>query len=525
MTTKKDFDKLRENVVEYQSGEPGESTNVPCAAATEECEAPRKLVFKRAATGEAGSSKRPREDVKHEPLSEDGDLWAGGASARSNGAFIGADLCEGSSSKPVRQNAKKEPPSGAHPLSFIGADLCELSRSKPVRQNAKKEPPSGAHPLLCDDCRIDYPGDCPIHGPLTHIKDTYVSIGDPQRANKTLPDGLSIRRTTLKGTQYGVFATKPLPKRIFFGPYEGVRRETLQMPETRFLRKVHTGTKGRQVDGRPLALSNWMRYVNSAPAGQDPNLVAFERAGAIYYRTCKAVGAFEELLLLDETADTRKSSASGTQKKDSLRPREVFSCTKCGDCFSSQMYLERHDRHHHTERPQGAHSCSTCSYSTNQRWRLDQHSLTHTGERPYVCEICKKDFTWRTDLNVHLLAHTQERPYECPECGERFNCPSHLQRHKKMHSRDPRPHVCPDCGKCYARKDYLKVHLLTHVAERRYECAECGRKFADPSNARHHYLFVHAKQYPLSCPHCGKGFASRRDVRRHVRARHDGQED
>ncbi|XP_065282662.1 histone-lysine N-methyltransferase PRDM9-like isoform X5 [Dermacentor albipictus] len=353
----------------------------------------------------------------------------------------------------------------------------------------------------------------------------YVSIGDPQRANKTLPDGLSIRRTTLKGTQYGVFATKPLPKRIFFGPYEGVRRETLQMPETRFLRKVHTGTKGRQVDGRPLALSNWMRYVNSAPAGQDPNLVAFERAGAIYYRTCKAVGAFEELLLLDETADTRKSSASGTQKKDSLRPREVFSCTKCGDCFSSQMYLERHDRHHHTERPQGAHSCSTCSYSTNQRWRLDQHSLTHTGERPYVCEICKKDFTWRTDLNVHLLAHTQERPYECPECGERFNCPSHLQRHKKMHSRDPRPHVCPDCGKCYARKDYLKVHLLTHVAERRYECAECGRKFADPSNARHHYLFVHAKQYPLSCPHCGKGFASRRDVRRHVRARHDGQED
>nr|XP_054925958.1 zinc finger protein 239-like isoform X1 [Dermacentor andersoni] len=352
-----------------------------------------------------------------------------------------------------------------------------------------------------------------------------VSIGDPQRANKTLPDGLSIRRTTLKGTQYGVFATKPLPKRIFFGPYEGVRRETLQTPETRFLRKVHTGTKGRLVDGRPLALSNWMRYVNSAPAGQDPNLVAFERAGAIYYRTCKAVGAFEELLLLDETADARKSSASVTQKKDSLRPREVFSCTKCGDCFSSQMCLERHNRHHHTERPQGAHSCSTCGYSTNQRWRFDQHSLTHTGERPYVCEICKKDFTWRTDLNVHLLAHTQERPYECPECGERFNCPSHLHRHKKMHSGDPRPHVCPDCGKCYARKDYLKVHVLTHVAERRYECAECGRKFADPSNARHHYLFVHAKQYPLSCPHCGQGFASRRDVRRHVRARHDGQED
>lgn len=452
MTSRIDFDKLFENVVKCRSDEPVESTNVPYAAANEGCEASEKLVLKRGAPGDTGSSKRPRDDVKREPLAEDEDLF-------------------------------------------------------------------------CDDCQIDYHGDCPIHGALTHVKDTYVPIGDPQRANKTLPDGLSLRRTTVKGTQYGVFATKPLPKRIFFGPYEGVRLEKLKKPRTRFSRKVQTGTEASLVDGRPLAFSNWMRYVNSAPAGQQPNLVAFERAGAVYYRTCKTVGAFEELLLLDEKAGTRKSTASGTQKKHSLRPREVFSCTKCGDCFSSPEYLARHDRHRHPERPQGALRCSTCDFSTNKRWRLDQHNFTHTGERPYVCEICQKDYTWRTDLNVHLLTHTQERPYECKVCGERFNCPSHLLRHKKMHSSDPRPHVCSNCGKCYARKDYLKVHMLTHATERQYECAECGRRFADPSNAKHHYSFVHAKQYPLSCPHCGKGFASRRDVRRHVLARHDGQED
>ncbi|KAH6932461.1 hypothetical protein HPB50_006186 [Hyalomma asiaticum] len=316
--------------------------------------------------------------------------------------------------------------------------------------------------VVCDDCEINYPGDCPVHGPLTHIKDTH----------------------------------------------------------------VHTATGNAVVEGRPVALSNWMRYVNTASRGQQHNLVAFERAGALYYRTCRAVGAFEELLLLNESVDFRISNASGSPRRESLLHSEViYSCGKCGDCFSSRGSLTRHDRYHHADRPLGVYTCSQCDYSTNRRSNLEQHVMTHTGERPYVCEICQKDFTWRSDLNIHLLTHTKERPYECPDCGERFNCPSHLLRHRKMHSNDSRPHACPHCGKCYARKDYLKVHVRTHMKDKQHECQECGRKFVDPSNARHHYQFVHAKQYPFSCPHCSKGFASRRDVRRHVLARHDGEEE
>lgn len=48
-------------------------------------------------------------------------------------------------------------------------------------------------------------------------------MGDQQRADKTLPEGLSIRRSGIKGAQYGAVAMKPLPKRLRFGPYEGVR--------------------------------------------------------------------------------------------------------------------------------------------------------------------------------------------------------------------------------------------------------------------------------------------------------------
>lgn len=54
-----------------------------------------------------------------------------------------------------------------------------------------------------------------------------VPEGDPERANKTVPDCLVIRRSSIKGAQYGVFAAKPLPKRLCFGPYEGVRVDSV----------------------------------------------------------------------------------------------------------------------------------------------------------------------------------------------------------------------------------------------------------------------------------------------------------
>ncbi|KAL1482559.1 hypothetical protein MTO96_033713 [Rhipicephalus appendiculatus] len=218
------------------------------------------------------------------------------------------------------------------------------------------------------------------------------------------------------------------------------------------------------------------------------------------------------------------SEVEVVEERNTLWPREVHPCAKCGDCFSSELSLAKHHRLRHPEKLRGIHCCSQCDYSTSIRSRLSQHMLTHTAERPFVCEMCHKDFTWRSDLTAHLITHTQERPYECPECGQRFNCLSHMNRHRKSHSRDPRPHVCPHCGKCYARRDYLKVHVTTHETERRHPCPACGRRFTDPSNARHHYNFVHLKKYPLSCPHCGKGFPSRRDVRRHVLVEHEGQE-
>ncbi|KAK8788475.1 hypothetical protein V5799_021757 [Amblyomma americanum] len=128
------------------------------------------------------------------------------------------------------------------------------------------------------------------------LRRSQVDDGDPLRANKTVPEGLSIRRSTIKGAQYGVFTLKPLPKRVYFGPYEGVKMED-NGERNGYIWEVRKDGKMFLIDGRPLDRSNWMRYVNCAASPQEANLVAFTRYGNIYYRTRNAVGAGEELFL------------------------------------------------------------------------------------------------------------------------------------------------------------------------------------------------------------------------------------
>ncbi|XP_077519892.1 histone-lysine N-methyltransferase PRDM7-like [Amblyomma americanum] len=132
-----------------------------------------------------------------------------------------------------------------------------------------------------------------IHERACHSQ---VAAGDPLRANKSLPKDLYIRRYVFKRTEFGVFTLKPLPRRVFFGPYEG-RRVEVNGEGNAYTWQVRKNGKEFLVDGRPLESSNWMRYVNSAASPRESNLVAYTRQGNIYYRTCKAVGTGEELLV------------------------------------------------------------------------------------------------------------------------------------------------------------------------------------------------------------------------------------
>ncbi|XP_049511969.1 histone-lysine N-methyltransferase PRDM9-like [Dermacentor silvarum] len=386
--------------------------------------------------------------------------------------------------------------------------------------------------LFCDDCKMDYPGDCPVHGPLTPVKDTPVPLGDPQRANKTVPDGLSVRRSTIKGAQYGVFTLKRLPKRLCFGPYEGVKVDS--SAANGYTWQIRQNGRVFLVDGRPLDRSNWMRYVNCAPEQSQQNLAAFVRQGAVYYRTCKVVNAAEELFVWygdDFAKQLGLIGKAGAQDQaaevDVAAASEVFSCEECGDQFTVKELLDNHRRRKHMQRPQGKHQCAHCPYSSNNRNHVASHERTHTGERPFVCHVCDRGFNRQEHLNSHLLVHTKEKPYECPDCGQRFTQASSMAHHRRaQHSGDrARRHACPECGKWFTRRYHLTTHLLTHTGEKPHACSECGERFTRRSAARKHEQVVHRRQYPLHCPHCGKGLPNITKLRSHVRVRHNDEYD
>ena len=77
----------------------------------------------------------------------------------------------------------------------------------------------------CDRCEnIRYKDECPGCGhSLVNIEDTPVEEGDPQRARKTLPQGLCIAKSGKHGK--GVFTDKFFDMGIRFGPYEGIKKD------------------------------------------------------------------------------------------------------------------------------------------------------------------------------------------------------------------------------------------------------------------------------------------------------------
>ncbi|XP_013399136.1 zinc finger protein 3-like [Lingula anatina] len=383
--------------------------------------------------------------------------------------------------------------------------------------------------LYCDECNMEYAGDCPVHGPLNIIQDVQVPAdgSDPERARKTLPPYFNIYTSQIPDAGLGVWVIRQLKNRTRFGPYEGeISTDTAKAHESGYSWQVYKeGQPSHFVDAQDPSIANWMRYVNCARTEREQNLVAFQYHGQIYYKTIKPIPEGNELLVWYGDAYAMELGIDKTKPEsnlDLLRKLnvEVYECDICGKLFADDEYLVKHQKHHPDMTGSKKYKCAFCNYSTNELTNHQKHLLTHTGEQPHKCEVCGKGFSKECNLITHKRIHTGEKPYKCTVCGKRFNVMSSLYRHQRIHDNSA-VCTCTVCGKQCSYAGDLKRHMRIHTGEKPYKCQFCDKRFNRDFILKTH-MRIHTGEKPYKCQFCDKRFNNLSSLKRHMRI-HTGE--
>uniref|UniRef100_A0A1B6CT40 KRAB-related domain-containing protein n=3 Tax=Clastoptera arizonana TaxID=38151 RepID=A0A1B6CT40_9HEMI len=98
-------------------------------------------------------------------------------------------------------------------------------RNVPVKDYKEEETLDDDQYIFCDDCGVEYSGDCPEHGPFIHLTDVKVlkNKSDLDRAIKTTPPQLQVDESEIRNGGKGVWTKCAFPSRVLFGPYDGTK--------------------------------------------------------------------------------------------------------------------------------------------------------------------------------------------------------------------------------------------------------------------------------------------------------------
>ncbi|XP_062571950.1 histone-lysine N-methyltransferase PRDM9-like [Saccostrea cucullata] len=433
--------------------------------------------------------------------------------------------------------------------------------------------------IYCEECNQEHEGDCPVHGPLLVVTDTEQPLGNPDRAKKTLPNGLSVRQSNIFYAGQGVFADKFFRKRTRFGPYEGEITENRdEAQETGYAWQIYKkGQPSHFVNAFKEPVSNWMRYVNCARSESEQNVVAFQYKGQIYYRSFKDIPAGTELLvwygndygkelgIVREEIDVTPKIVNGEEVfccpwcqmgfsskefmgkhckykhgysllknfKPCIRTEDIFPCQHCKLCFSTSDFLKRHVLHCQKIGKEN----SVCSHSVRsaecqvqrQMKRRFTDILTDTEVTKNIIigdNISKPAYSRHIEWEDKI---SEEPPRDKCKYSEKIFSSSkeisnniHHVENTTVNDKSTKlisvtnPYKCTVCDKVFNQSENLYRCMLTHTGDKPYKCNVCGKAFNQSQNLQRH-MRTHTGDKPYKCDMCGKAFNQSHHLQSHMR--------
>ncbi|XP_014665373.1 PREDICTED: PR domain zinc finger protein 16-like isoform X2 [Priapulus caudatus] len=349
-----------------------------------------------------------------------------------------------------------------------------------------------------------------------------------------LPKRLECREAHCSPAGLGIWTNAKIFSGEQFGPFAGVlRRCDGAKREASPWRLIETdGKVNNWIDATEPETGNWMKFVRSAKAVEEQNVMAVQVESQVYYKAIKDIEAGEEMLLYERDAVYPGSELENLPVDED---DNTYQCA-CGEIFCSKVALRKHEAYdcdnndaiYHSRREshpsqmdsgdcQPEFQCMDCEVDFPDEERYEEHMKAHSSEREYECDICSRSFNWKSNFIRHQGSHMESQGFACENCDKVFTDASNLQRHIRTQHVGARSHTCLECGKAFATSSGLKQHTHIHSSVKPFQCEVCLKAYTQFSNLCRHKRMHADCRTRIKCKDCGQSFSTVTSLSKHKR--------